>query len=82
MVISIIIIAAEKVLVKADKKVAVPHSANTPGWISKPKDLNISPYNLPKTDPIINAGVIIPLGTAKVVRKNKTIILIKDRKNK
>lgn len=66
-VISIMIMAAEKVLVKADKNVAVPQRANSPGWTSNPNDNKISPKSLPKTDPIINAGVMIPLGIARVV---------------
>ncbi len=81
-VISIMIIAAEKVFVNADRKVAVPHRANNPGWILNPNFSKISPNNHPKIEPIIKTGVIIPLGIAKVVSMNRIIIhiiVIKDR---
>ncbi len=69
------IIAAAKVLVKAERNVAVPQSANNPGWILNPNDLKISPKSHPKIDPIIKAGVIIPLGIARVVNINSITIL-------
>ncbi len=75
LVISIMIIAAAKVLVKAERKVAVPQSANNPGWILNPNDLKISPKSLPKIEPMIKAGVIIPFGIASVVSINSITIL-------
>ena len=68
-------IAAEKVLVKAERKVAVPQSAKSPGWILNPKMSKISPKSHPKMDPIIKAGVMIPLGIASVVSMNRMSIL-------
>lgn len=82
LVISMMIIAAEKVLVKADKKVAVPHKAKIPGWTLKPISLSTSPNSLPNIAPIIKAGVMIPLGIAKVVSINKIQIHIKTIENK
>lgn len=75
LVISMIMIAAENVLVNAERKVAVPHNAYIPGWTLNPNDHNISPYSLPNIEPIINAGVIIPLGIARVVNINRIITL-------